>query len=105
MCIPVLIAGWPPKFTVIYPELPECRSISPGCSVLSLWPLHAPPVALYIKPSVKLTWKELQVGYTTRWRNRLAAIVLSQLHSHASTLPEGQDWPVLVALKHVSYRP
>lgn len=103
--LPVLIAVRPPKFTITYPEWPECRSISPGCSVLSLWPLHAPPVALYIKPSVNLTWKELKVWYTTPWRGRLPAIVLSQIRSHARIQHEGQDLPVLVALKHVSHRP
>ena len=96
---------WPPKVTVVYPERPEGKSILPGSFVLSLWPVHAPPVALYIDPSVTPTGKGVKVWRTSPGRAPLPATVLSQEHSLACILPDGQDLPMLVTLKHVSYRP
>ena len=103
LCIPGITAEWLPKVTVVYPEQPEGRSILPGSSVLSLWPVHAPPVALYIDPSVTPMGKGVKVWYTRPGRDPLPATVLSQDHSLACILPDGQDLPMLVLLKHVSH--
>ena len=81
LCIPGVIEECPPKITVVYPEWPEGRSSLPGSFVLSLWPVHEPPVALYIDPSVTTTGKGVKVWYTRPGRDPLPAIVLSQDHS------------------------
>ena len=105
MCIPGVTAEWLPKVTVLYPEWPEGMSILLGSFVFSLWPVHAPPVALYIDPSVTPSGKGVKVWYTRPEMDPLSATVLSQDHSLACTLPDGQDLPMLVSLKHVSYCP
>ena len=82
LCIPGITAEWPRKVTVVYPEQPEGRSILPESSVLALWPVHAPPVALYIDPSVTPTGKGVKVRYTRPGKDLLSATgPLSCMHS------------------------
>ena len=83
----------------------EGRSILLGSFVLSLWPVHAPPLALCIDPSVTPMGKGVKVWYTRSGRDPLPATVLSQDHSLACILPDGQDLPMLLSLKHVSHSP
>ena len=64
LCIPGITAEWPPKVTVGYPKRPRGKSILQGSFVLSLWPVHVPPVALYIDPSVTPTGRVVKVWYT-----------------------------------------
>ena len=84
-------------------EQQEGRSILSGSFVLSLWPVNTPPVALYIDPSVTPKGKGVKVWYTRPGRDPLPATVLP--HSRVCIVPDGQDLPMLVALKHVFYHP
>ena len=103
-CIPGVTAEWPPKITVVYPKHLGRKSILQGSFVLSFWSVHVPPMALYIDPSVTPTGRGVKVWYTRPGRDSIPATVLSQDHS-AHILPDGQDLPMLVSLKYVSYCP
>ena len=89
VCIPGVTAEWPPKVTVVYPKHPGGKSILQGSFVLSLWPVHVQPIALYIDPSVNSYRDGAEsLVYLTMTRP-IPAIVLSQDHSLACILPDG----------------
>ena len=105
LCIPGVTAQWPPKVMTVYPKRLGGKSILRGSLVLSLWPVHVPPIALTTDPSVTRTGRGMKVWCTRPGRDPIPATVLSQDHSLAWILPDGKDLPVLVSLKHVSYHP
>lgn len=84
------------------------KSITKGTFVLSLCPfgpVHAPPIALHIDPSVTPSGRGVKVLYTWLGRPPRPATVLSQDQILSCILPDGQDLPMLVSLKHLYYHP
>ena len=94
-CIPGGTAEWPPTIKVVYPKRPGGKSILWGSFVLCLQPVYVPPIALCIHPSVTPTAGRCKSG--TLDQDEIPFLqVLSQCHSLAGILPDGQDLLMLV---------
>ena len=89
----------------VYPKRLGGKRILQGNFGLSLWPVHVHPVALYIDPSVTPTGRGVKVWYTKPGKDPIPATVLHQDNYLACILPDGQDFSMLVTLKHVPYHP